>query len=655
MTEKTEFLITAKDATAAAFNSVEKGLGKIGSALGSVQAAVLGAVGVGGMGALVKASMDTADALAKASDRLGIATESLAGLHYAGELAGISAESLNTGLGKMGKTLAEAAGGSKEADEAFRALHLSSKELSQMPADQAFMRISDALMNVDNNMQRLKLTQDIFGKGSTEIINLMAEGSEGMAAATAEAKAFGLALSRIDAAKIEIANDSFTRIKGVFSGIGTTIAVQLSPYIQGIGDWLVKSSVEADGFRSHVQIAMEAAAKSVAFLADMFRGLHVVWKGLEVAWYGFENTLAVGTDRIVHGVKSLANVLPGINIAPDENLQRWAFNANVELQKVKFNLEQLAQAEMPSAGIEEFFAKIKQLNAEVAATIAAKGAGMAGTGGIEPMPGIGDKEHEQTVKYEQELAKQLEALYLSTQPKLDVLGMEQAQKQALIDEGYLVGLTSEQLYYEQSALLEQQHQEKKSAAAAAARTKEYGSQSAWQGQVYALQQGSFNQQLQGAGIMLGQMSGLMLSHKKKEFETGKKAAIGEALVNTYLGVSAALAYGFPIGLIFAAISLAAGMMNVNRIRSQKFGGGGGATGTFSASPGTGLPATAGGGAGEPVAPTLPGTGTAAAPQPRVVNITFSGSARYTAEEVRDLISQINEQGSYGSKVNTVMA
>src|SRR3990172_9608385 len=101
MAEKTEFLITAKDATAAAFNSVEKGLGKIGSALFSVQSAILGAVGVGGLGALVKSSIDAGDALAKTADRLGITTQALAGLRYAGDLAGVSAEQLDTSLGKM--------------------------------------------------------------------------------------------------------------------------------------------------------------------------------------------------------------------------------------------------------------------------------------------------------------------------------------------------------------------------------------------------------------------------------------------------------------------------------------------------------------------------------------------------------------------------
>lgn len=660
---KTEFLITARDLTKEAFASVNSGLGKIGSALGSVQSAIIGAVGIGGMGALIKSSMDTSDALAKASDRLGITTEALAGLHYAGDLAGVSADSLNTGLGKMSKTLAEAAGGSKQADEAFRALGLSSQQLSQMPADQAFMRISDALMNVDNNMQRLNLTQDIFGKGSTDIINLMAEGSEGMAAATREAKALGLALSRVDAAKIEIANDQFTRIKGVFAGIGNTIAVQLSPYIQAVGDWLVKSSVEADGFRSHIQIAMESAAKAVGFLADMFRGLHVVWKLLEQGWYELQNVIIQGIAKLNAGLASMASLLPGIEIKPNSNLQQWAADSSAGIEKTRAELEALAMAQMPSAGIEEFFAKIKQINAEAATAMAAKGSSMAGTGGIDQAPGIGDKEAEQTAKYMAELQKQLQALYDSTAPKIEVLGMEQAQKQALLDEGFYNGLTSEQLYYEQSAALHQQYQDKLTAAAlqgASVRDQKDAAAQAANNKMWASGQTG---KLEVLGGVLGGMANLMQSSNKKQFEIGKKAAMGEALIATYTSAVSAfkalagIPYVGPVlGAVAAAAAIGFGLSNVARIRSQKFGGGGaggGSVPTFNASPNTGLPDAS---ESSPVAPSLPQSAQVSS-QPRNVNVTIeSVSGMMSAEYVRDvLIPSINDAVGDGVNLRTTMA
>lgn len=660
---KTEFLITARDLTKEAFASVNSGLGKIGSALGSVQSAIIGAVGIGGMGALIKSSMDASDALAKASDRLGITTEALAGLHYAGDLAGVSAEQLNTGLGKMSKTLAEAAGGSEQANEAFRALGLSSKELAQVPADQAFMRISDALMDVDNNMQRLKLTQDIFGRGATDIINLMAEGSNGMKAAAAEAKALGLALSRVDAAKIEIANDSFTRIKGVFSGIGNTIAVQLSPYIQAVGDWLVKSSVEADGFKSHFSVAMETSIRWVGYLADVFHGLHVVWKILETTWAEFSFIVVGGIAEIDRVISELTAKVPGLGkvVKPSEDLQQAAMAAALAVENANEQLDRLIMERRPSESLADFIKQIEEANNKLAAATAAKGAGMAGTGGIDAAPGIGDKEAEQTAKYMAELQKQLQALYDSTAPKLEALGMEQAQKQALLDEGFYNGLTSEQLYYEQSAALHQQYQDKLTAAAlqgASVRDQKDAAAQAANNKMWASGQTG---KLEVLGGVLGGMANLMQSSNKKQFEIGKKAAMGEALIATY--TSAMSAYkalaGIPyvgpaLGAVAAAAAVAFGMSNVQRIRSQQFGGGGaggGSVPTFNASPNTGLPTAD---SSNLAAPTLPQSAQASA-QPRNVNITIeSESGVFSADWIRDsLIPSINE--ATGDGVNLMVS
>ena len=176
----------------------------------------------------------------------------------------------------------------------------------------------------------------------------------------------------------------------------------------------------------------------------------------------------------------------------------------------------------------------------------------------------------------------------------------------------------------------------------------------WMQQVAMLQQQGFMGQLQGASVMLGQMSNLMLSSKKKEFELGKKAAIGQALINTFLGVSQALSYGFPMGLVFAAIQLAVGMANVARIRSQKFGGGGGATPTFNANPGTGLPEPVA--ASEPVAPSLPASQQAST-TPRNVNVTIaSDSGMVSTDWIRDkLIPGLNEAVGDGVTLRTMTA
>ena len=61
--------------------------------------------------------------------------------------------------------------------------------------------------------------------------------------------------------------------------------------------------------------------------------------------------------------------------------------------------------------------------------------------------------------------------------------------------------------------------------------------------------------------VLGQIKGMVGEHTA----LSKAAAIAEATINTYLGVSKAISQGMPMGAITAAITLAAGMANVQKI------------------------------------------------------------------------------------------
>ena len=96
---------------------------------------------------------------------------------------------------------------------------------------------------------------------------------------------------------------------------------------------------------------------------------------------------------------------------------------------------------------------------------------------------------------------------------------------------------------------------------------------------------------------MGQIAGLgvslMQSKSRKMFEVGKAFALAQATVHTANAVTSALAVPpFYVGLALAAVAAAAGLVQIQAIKSTTFGGGGsapGAVGTFSASPSTGLP------------------------------------------------------------------
>lgn len=194
--------------------------------IGAIIAGALGGIGVG---ALVEGQMEAIDSTAKLSDRLGIATEQLTGLQHAANLSGVSSEQLSTGLGFLLKNMADAANGGKETSAAFKSLGLDAKDLIGLPTDVAFGKISDALNAIDNPAQKAGAAVKIFGKAGQELLPLLAEGSKGLAEMSDDAVKLGISFNRVDAAKVEEANDAITRLKDVFIGIADQIGIAIAP------------------------------------------------------------------------------------------------------------------------------------------------------------------------------------------------------------------------------------------------------------------------------------------------------------------------------------------------------------------------------------------------------------------------------------------
>lgn len=79
--------------------------------------------------------------------------------------------------------------------------------------------------------------------------------------------------------------------------------------------------------------------------------------------------------------------------------------------------------------------------------------------------------------------------------------------------------------------------------------------------------------LASASDFFGNLASLQQTNNKKMFEVGKAAAIAGALIDTYKAANSALSsMPGPLGIAAAAAAIVAGMVNVNKIRSQQMSG-----------------------------------------------------------------------------------
>jgi hypothetical protein len=188
-----------------------------------------GGLGVIGVAASMRSAADAIDRLAKSSQKLGISTEALAGLHVAAERTGVQVNQLEMGLQRMVRRVAEAAQGTGEAQAAIAELGLDARRLNVLAPDQKFAAIAEAMKGVGGQADNVRLAFKLFDSGGVGLIRTMDLGSKGLKEMREEAERLGLAVSKEEAAKIEQFNDQLGRLQGLSGGIGRDIVIRFAP------------------------------------------------------------------------------------------------------------------------------------------------------------------------------------------------------------------------------------------------------------------------------------------------------------------------------------------------------------------------------------------------------------------------------------------
>lgn len=184
----------------------------------------------------VAPQFEAVDVLAKQADVLGLTVGQMQAYNNAAEMAGLEQETFKKGLVSLNKQVEEAANGSKQATELFGRMGLAADKLAQLSPDERLRAVSVALSQM-NQQQKLVAAGDLFGsKGGAGFLALIGSGPDQLDAATATLRTFGLELSRVDAAKIEDANDRLTELKQIASGLGGLVAVEVSPAIAALAE-----------------------------------------------------------------------------------------------------------------------------------------------------------------------------------------------------------------------------------------------------------------------------------------------------------------------------------------------------------------------------------------------------------------------------------
>lgn len=213
------------------------GVAKAGAAAAVAFAAAGAAVAIG-----LKGAIESADKLNKVSQSIGMPVEELSKLKYAADLSDVSMEALGVSMGKLSKSMSAVAGGAAgPAAEAFKALGIEVKNSDgTLKANSVVLGdIAGKFKGYEDGAAKTALAIAIFGKAGAAMIPLLNQGKDGLAEASAEAEKYGLVLDKRTAMAAEAFNDNLKRMSSITDGAWTQLAAKLLPTLEGLSKILL--------------------------------------------------------------------------------------------------------------------------------------------------------------------------------------------------------------------------------------------------------------------------------------------------------------------------------------------------------------------------------------------------------------------------------
>jgi hypothetical protein len=302
---------------------------------------------------LVSNTIEEADTIDKASQKIGISAEAYQQWEYAMGQCGVEISVMKTGVKTLTNLMSSANEGTASAQETFSQLGLSIYDANGNLKDQETMMTEaiKKLSSMESGTERAALATTLFGKAGSELAPLFNQGTEGVQALLDRAEELGLVIdSETISAGVKL-GDTFDDVKRAFSAAAISIGGELLPYFQEAADWiiaklpLIQSGAKkvAEGFKKMAEgaqwiydksdilipvlggvVAGIAAFKVISTITSLIKA----WKAVTAAFsvvQGLANTtmLACPLTWIVLGITAV--VAAGIALYKNwDKICQWA-------------------------------------------------------------------------------------------------------------------------------------------------------------------------------------------------------------------------------------------------------------------------------------------------------------------------------------------
>ena len=267
------------------------GLGPVG--LAGAAAGVAGIVG----GKLIGGFLGAGREIQNMSDLTGLSATKFQELTFAAEQNGATADDVKDTFIALSERIGEAAEGTGEGAEVFNALGLSWQVLSRVSPERQLDLVADALANVDDPTKRLELTTRLLSTAGENLLPVLSQGSEGIAAYGEQAHSAGAIMSDETIGATKGLSETVGILQSSFGSIVTNILTSLLPAFIGFANFLKDTAVP--------------------FIRDTV--IPILKQIVEV---GFDGIVTAVRDYVIPGLKELFNIVfPIVKTLWDETLK----------------------------------------------------------------------------------------------------------------------------------------------------------------------------------------------------------------------------------------------------------------------------------------------------------------------------------------------
>ena len=261
--------ILAEDKTAAAFRSAKKNIDSTSKSVKLLKAAISIGVATAFVG-LTKRMAESADQIAKFSQRIGINAQAFQELQYAATQSGIKTEQFNMAMQRFTRRAAEAAEGTGEAKAALRQLgiQLTDSNGRLRPAEELLGDVAEAFKNIEDPAQRVRLAFKLFDSEGVSMVQMLGQGRDAMLALRREAQQLGIVMDENTLKNAEKVSNQFDIMSRVIDTNLTTALVELGPVLVDLTKFIADAAAALSDFIANFRAIEDLSLNQINMQID---------------------------------------------------------------------------------------------------------------------------------------------------------------------------------------------------------------------------------------------------------------------------------------------------------------------------------------------------------------------------------------------------